>query len=91
MSSLSRIVSSISVVSVPLEEGAIGDGSAISLAVELRGDGCARGCRKFECSAGLPGLISCTSSSQLRKDRVETYRLATTGETNGLGELGESV
>lgn len=38
ISSFSRTESSMSVVSVPFDEGAIGEGSAISLAFEARGD-----------------------------------------------------
>ncbi len=38
VSSLPRTESSISVVSVPFDDGAIGEGSATSLAFEARGD-----------------------------------------------------
>lgn len=44
-SSFSKAESSMSVVSVPLDDGAIGDGSAISLELEASGEKDDGGCR----------------------------------------------
>lgn len=52
-SSVSRPVSSISVVSVPFDDGAIGEGSGMSLGLEVSGEDWFGGCRKLEWSAGL--------------------------------------
>lgn len=52
-SSVARPVSSISVVSVPFDDGAIGEGSAMSLGLDVNGDDWFGGCKKLEWSAGL--------------------------------------
>lgn len=63
-SSASNAASSMSVVSVPLDDGAIGDGSRISLGLMASGEDCGGGCSKPACSAGLcrqrgAGLAGC--------------------------------
>lgn len=52
-SSVARPVSSISVVSVPFDDGAIGEGSGMSLGLDAKGEDWFGGCRKLEWSAGL--------------------------------------
>lgn len=52
-SSVAGPVSSISVVSVPFDDGAIGEGSGMSLGLDANGEVWFGGCRKFEWSAGL--------------------------------------
>ena len=52
-SSVSRPVSSISVVSVPFDDGAIGEGSEMSLGLDVNGEDWFGGCRKLAWSAGL--------------------------------------
>lgn len=52
-SSVARPVSSISVVSVPFDDGAIGEGSEMSLGLDVNGEDWFGGCRKLEWSAGL--------------------------------------
>ena len=81
----------MSVVSVPFDDGAIGEGSATSLALETRGDECAGGWREFEWSEGLARQLGGPHKLLSKDDHGETYRLATTGDMKGFGEVGESV
>ena len=70
----------MSVVSVPLDDGAIGDGSAMSLRFEARGECTFGGCKELEisfdlkCQLGAPGRMG------------KTYE----GRDKGAGDVGES-
>ena len=84
-----RPESSISVVSVPFDDGAIGDGSRISLGLEASGDDWG-GNSSPECSEGLRCQLA-PRGTVLRGSRRETHIDEMIGDLNGLGEDGESV
>lgn len=86
-SSVARPVSSMSVVSVPFEDVAMGDGSAMSLGLEANGEDWLGGCRKFEWSVGLGHRFNIDSTGGIS----DTYIEETIGDPKGRGELGESV
>lgn len=79
----------MSVVSVPFDDGAIGDGSRISLGLDARGDDWGGGCSSPECSEGLP----CASAwgTALHPSELETHIDEMIGDRKGLGDVGESV
>lgn len=84
-----RPESSISVVSVPFDDGAIGDGSRLSLGLEVNGDDWG-GNSSPECSDGLQRPLALLGTV-LRGLRRETDIDEMIGDRNGLGEDGESV
>lgn len=77
-------------VSVPFDDGAIGDGSRLSLGLEASGDDWGGGNSSPECSEGLQRQLA-PAGTVLRNSRRETHIDEMIGDLNGLGEDGESV
>lgn len=79
----------MSVVSVPFDDGAIGDGSRISLGLDASGDDWGGGWSSPGCSEGL--LCPSARGTAWRDSGPGTYMDEMIGDLNGLGEVGESV
>lgn len=81
----------MSVVSVPFDDGAMGDGSRLSLGLDASEDDWGGGYSSPECSEGLPCQLALLATGLARFWGGETHIDEMIGDLNGLGEDGESV